>query len=146
MSRRIASSPIVYFGLSGDIGPAALTQLAETTVIPRFERVDGVAAAELRGRFQREIEINLDRDKLAALDMPVSEVVVDVHRGKPRAAGALAAGKRWRARAIASSVHPKRLFGELLPEGAVPDEAAVRMRGWASESATFPTSRDASES
>ncbi len=71
----VASSPIVYFGLSGDISPAALTQLAETTVIPRFERVDGVAAAELRGRFQREIEINLDRDKLAAIDMPVSEVV-----------------------------------------------------------------------
>lgn len=71
----VASSPIVYFGLSGAASPAELTQIAETIVIPRFERVDGVAAAELRGRFQREIEVDLNRDKLAALNMPVSEIV-----------------------------------------------------------------------
>jgi phytoene dehydrogenase-like protein len=34
-------------------------------------------------------------------------------------------------------VHPKLLFGKLLPKGAVPRAVSERMRGWATESATF---------
>lgn len=70
----LASAPIVYLGLSGDVGPAALTRLAETVVIPRLERIDGVAAADLRGGYLREIQVNLKREKLAALGLGVSEV------------------------------------------------------------------------
>jgi phytoene dehydrogenase-like protein len=67
------------------------------------------------------------------LDTPVDEVIVE--GGK--AAGVVAGGRTYRARAVASGVHPKRLFTELLPAGAVPADAATRMRHWASESATF---------
>ena len=49
------------------------------------------------------------------LDTPVEEVIVE----KGRAAGAVAGGKAWRAKAVVAGVHPKRLFTELLPEGAV---------------------------
>ena len=38
---------------------------------------------------------------------------------------------------MVAGVHPKRLFTELLPEGAVAEEPARRMAHWASESATF---------
>ena len=41
------------------------------------------------------------------------------------------------ARAVAAGVHPKLLFTQLLPEGAVPEDAAMRMAHWKSESATF---------
>lgn len=70
----VASAPIVYLGLGGNIGAPALTRLAEDIVVPRLERVNGVAAARLRGGYIREIEVNLDRDKLAALNMGVAEV------------------------------------------------------------------------
>ena len=67
------------------------------------------------------------------LDAPVSEVIVE--RG--RAAGAVAGGKTYRAKAVVAGVHPKLLFTRLLPEGAVAPEPAQRMAHWQSESATF---------
>ena len=67
------------------------------------------------------------------LDTPVEEVIVE----KDRAAGVVAGGTVYRAGAVVSGVHPKRLFTELLPEGATGPETVRRMTHWASESATF---------
>ncbi|HYD13343.1 MAG TPA: NAD(P)/FAD-dependent oxidoreductase [Allosphingosinicella sp.] len=67
------------------------------------------------------------------LEAPVEEVIVE----GDRAVGVVAGGKTWRAKAVVSGVHPKRLFTELLPEGAVSPETTRRMTHWASESATF---------
>jgi phytoene dehydrogenase-like protein len=67
------------------------------------------------------------------LDMAVAEIIVE--GGK--AVGAVAGGKAWRAKAVVAGVHPRRLFAELLPQGAVAADPARRMAHWASESATF---------
>ncbi|HEX8261634.1 MAG TPA: NAD(P)/FAD-dependent oxidoreductase [Allosphingosinicella sp.] len=67
------------------------------------------------------------------LDSPVEEIIVE--RG--RAAGAVAGGRAWRAKAVAANVNPRFLFGSLLPDGAVAAEISRRMAGWAAESATF---------
>ncbi|TMJ18760.1 MAG: NAD(P)/FAD-dependent oxidoreductase [Alphaproteobacteria bacterium] len=67
------------------------------------------------------------------LDSPADEVIVE--RG--RAAGVVAGGKTYRAKAVVAGVHPKLLFTRLLPEGAVAAEPARRMAHWSSESATF---------
>ena len=67
------------------------------------------------------------------LDAPVDEIIVE--RGK--AAGAVAGGSTYRAKAVAAGVNPKLLFGRLLPGGAVSEDVSRRMAGWASESATF---------
>ena len=67
------------------------------------------------------------------LDAPVEEILVE----EGRAAGAVAGGRAYRGRAVAAGVNPKLLFGRLLPEGSVPEEASRRMAHWASESATF---------
>jgi phytoene dehydrogenase-like protein len=67
------------------------------------------------------------------LDCPVEEIIVE--RG--RAAGAVAGGKSYRARAVAANVNPRFLFGSLLPAGSVPVEISRRMAGWGAESATF---------
>lgn len=67
------------------------------------------------------------------LDAPVEEIIVE--RG--RAAGAVAGGKTYRAKAVAANVNPHFLFGSLLAEGAVSPEISRRMSGWAAESATF---------
>jgi phytoene dehydrogenase-like protein len=64
---------------------------------------------------------------------PVDQVIVE--RG--RAAGVVAGGRAYRSRAVAAGLHPQLLFGRLLPDGAVAPEVTQRMRGWASESATF---------
>src|SRR3954471_13604343 len=67
------------------------------------------------------------------LDAPVEEVIVE----NGRAAGAVARGKTYRAKAVAANVNPRALFGELLPEGAIGPDISRRMAGWAAESATF---------
>ena len=67
------------------------------------------------------------------LDAPVEEVIVE----NGAAAGAVAGGRTYRARAVAAGVNPKLLFGRLLPQGAVDAGVSRRMVGWASESATF---------
>jgi phytoene dehydrogenase-like protein len=67
------------------------------------------------------------------LDAPVEEIIVE--RG--RAAGAVAAGKTWRAKAVAANVNPNHLFTKLVPDGAVAPDITRRMAGWAAESATF---------
>lgn len=66
-------------------------------------------------------------------DAPVSEIIVE----KGKAAGAVAGGRIWRAKAVAAGVNPKLLFSQLLPQGAVAPSIDRRMRGWKSESATF---------
>lgn len=71
----VNDQPILYLGLSSELDPIALTRLAEQQIAPQLERVDGVARVTLRGSVRREIQINLNRTKLEALDMGVSEVV-----------------------------------------------------------------------
>jgi phytoene dehydrogenase-like protein len=67
------------------------------------------------------------------LDAPVEEIVVE--RG--RAAGAMAGGRIYRAKAVAANVNPQHLFTALLPDGAVAPDISRRMAGWSAESATF---------
>jgi phytoene dehydrogenase-like protein len=67
------------------------------------------------------------------LDAPVEEVIVE--RG--RAAGVVSGGRTWRAKAVAANLHPKLLFGRLLPDGAVPAEISARIAASPSQSATF---------
>ena len=58
------------------------------------------------------------------LDAPVSEIVVE--RG--RAAGAVAGGNTYRAKAVAAGINPKLLFTRLLPQGAVAPEIGAAWR------------------
>lgn len=71
----VADFPFMYLALESDLEPVKLTQYAEQNVIPRLERVDGVAAVELRGAVRREIQVALDRGKLETLNIGVNEVV-----------------------------------------------------------------------
>jgi len=74
-----------------------------------------------------------DKGVEIVLDAPVEELIVE--RG--RAVGAASRGRAYRARQVAANVNPRLLFEQLVPDGAVDPEIARRMRGWASESATF---------
>ncbi len=71
------------------------------------------------------------------LDQSVSEIIVEADGRGERAVGAVAGGRRFTARAVAAGIHPRRLFEQLLPPGAVDPQIDRRMRGWQSESATF---------
>ncbi len=71
----VSDSPIIFVGLTGELDPVRLTRLAEQTILPRLESVDGVARVRVRGGLRREIQVNLDRTKIEALNLSVGEVV-----------------------------------------------------------------------
>ncbi|HSG70705.1 MAG TPA: efflux RND transporter permease subunit, partial [Planctomycetaceae bacterium] len=71
----ISDQPIMYLSVNSELPGLEVSQMAEQTIIPQFERLDGVARVRLRGHTVREIQVNLLRTKLEALDMGVNEVV-----------------------------------------------------------------------
>ena len=77
----LGSFPIIFGGLSGELDEPALRQLADRELIPRLERVEGVAAAEVRGGLKREIHVLLDADRLRALNISPLQVVNSLRDG-----------------------------------------------------------------
>ncbi|MFN0023160.1 MAG: phytoene desaturase family protein [Parvularculaceae bacterium] len=64
-------------------------------------------------------------------DAAVTEVILE--RGAARGV-VLADGTKIAARAVASNIHPRLLFGGLVPDQALPPEFAARIKGWKSGS------------
>ncbi|MPZ18697.1 MAG: MMPL family transporter [Luteitalea sp.] len=67
--------PIVFIAVAGDFDPVTLRELTENDLMPRFERISGVAAVEVRGGLARQILVELSREKTTALGLPVDQVV-----------------------------------------------------------------------
>lgn len=74
----IASFPVVLLGVSSDIDPIELTQLVDDEVRYRFGRLPGVAQVDMWGGFNREVRIELDPDKVKALEIPINGILAAV--------------------------------------------------------------------
>ncbi len=74
--RRFQSSdiPIVQFHLGAPWPREDLFRFAEDIVLPRLERLDGVASVSLRGVRRRELKVVLDPQRMAAMNVDVREV------------------------------------------------------------------------
>ena len=68
-------SPIVFLNLSSEyLGSAELRRLAEETIEPLLERVEGVASVQTQGGLQRQININIDPVLLASYKLSPDQV------------------------------------------------------------------------
>jgi HAE1 family hydrophobic/amphiphilic exporter-1 len=77
----VSQFPIMFLAVaSSDMDPRQLRHFVEKQVQYRLERVPGVAQFTVRGGLRRQIQVNLDLDKLRALNLPVSQVVDIVRR------------------------------------------------------------------
>eukprot|EP00913_Durusdinium_trenchii_P028281 g26509.t1 len=76
----VSDFPVIYLGLKSNLPPVRLTQLAENSIAPRLENIDGVASIRIRGATRREIQVDIDRTKIEALNMSVAEVVAAIRR------------------------------------------------------------------
>ena len=52
-----------------------MTNLVDDMIVPRLEKVDGVGQVNTYGEATREIQINLDKDKLAAYGITTTDVL-----------------------------------------------------------------------
>lgn len=69
------SQPIVGIGVEGDFDRVTLREMAEIDLVPRLERVEGVASVTVDGGLRRQIRIELSKEKITALDLPVDRVI-----------------------------------------------------------------------
>ncbi|MBP7776748.1 MAG: efflux RND transporter permease subunit [Acidobacteria bacterium] len=69
------SFPIMGIGVEGNYDPVTLREMAQTDLSPRLERVPGVAAVSVDGGLRRQIRVDLSREKITALNLPVDRVV-----------------------------------------------------------------------
>jgi hydrophobic/amphiphilic exporter-1 (mainly G- bacteria), HAE1 family len=66
--------PIMSLGIEGDYDRVTLREIAENQLSTRLERVNGVASVTTGGGLRRQIHIELSKEKVAALDLPVDRI------------------------------------------------------------------------
>jgi HAE1 family hydrophobic/amphiphilic exporter-1 len=69
------SQPIVGIGVEGDFDRVTLREMAEIDLVPRLERVEGVASVTVDGGLRRQIRVELSKEKITALDLPVDRII-----------------------------------------------------------------------
>ena len=67
--------PIMGVGVEGDFDRVALREMAEHDLSPRLERVPGVASVSVEGGLRRQIHVELSKEKVRALDLPVDRII-----------------------------------------------------------------------
>ncbi len=75
-----SDTPILMIALSskGNIGDAALYDIADQMIKPRLEQVNNVGAIDILGGRKREIHVLLDRNKLKNREISVTQVAAQV--------------------------------------------------------------------
>jgi len=71
----LASFAIVYLGVySPDLSPVALREFTEDRIERRLERVPGIASVEIRGGLRRQVQVNLNREKMLNLGLSADRI------------------------------------------------------------------------
>ena len=72
--------PILFMSVSGPMGPAELRELGRRQIKPAFERIQGVASADVAGGLKRQIQVRIDPAKLHAQGLSVDAIVSALSR------------------------------------------------------------------
>ena len=76
-----SATPIISFAVvekDGSLGLAQLKTFVQDEIKPRMERLDGVAAAEVSGGLEREVQVQLSLDRLRALGISPQQVAAAI--------------------------------------------------------------------
>jgi HAE1 family hydrophobic/amphiphilic exporter-1 len=79
--------PIVFAGVTGMKNTMVLREYIEDVVVPRLERLDGVASAAVLGGLMREINVFLDADRLKAQSVSADQVIAALVRENVNVSG-----------------------------------------------------------
>ena len=70
----ISATPVLILGVASSMDPLELRRLIDEQMSFRIERVPGVASMDVWGGLEREIQLNLLADKIAALDLTLDGI------------------------------------------------------------------------
>ncbi len=74
MKFSMSDQPILVAGVSWDGNPDGAYQLVDTVIRPKLEAVPGVSSVQVWGGREREIQVKIDRSKLDARGISLSQV------------------------------------------------------------------------
>jgi len=77
----VANFPIVIFGVHSSLNPVHLATFIDKQVKNRMERIPGVAAMDVWGAYEREIQVNIDGEKIKAMDLSLDQILDRVEEG-----------------------------------------------------------------
>lgn len=69
-----ADLPVMGLGLASTIDPIELRRLIDNQLSYRLQQIPGVAAVEIWGEPEREIQVNLDLDRVRALNLSLTDI------------------------------------------------------------------------
>jgi HAE1 family hydrophobic/amphiphilic exporter-1 len=76
----INATPVLYLGMKGDRSLKQLRFLADTQLKYRMAQVPGVGQVEVTGGDAREIRVNVDKQRLEAWNMSITDVVNAIYK------------------------------------------------------------------
>ncbi|HEY5907293.1 MAG TPA: efflux RND transporter permease subunit, partial [Vicinamibacteria bacterium] len=109
------SSSVITVALSGERSLRELTEIADKTVRPFFERVSGVGDVTIEGGLERAIDVRIDVDRLAAYRIPITAVRTALQRQNAEIPGGnVDAGRREIALRTMGRYDDARAFSNLV--------------------------------
>ncbi|HEY3266037.1 MAG TPA: efflux RND transporter permease subunit [Armatimonadota bacterium] len=75
----ISSEPVIKVGISGTLDPRELRRLTDSTIKDDFAKTPGAAAVYIQGGEQREIQVNVNKARLQAYGMSISQVAAAIN-------------------------------------------------------------------
>ncbi len=76
----LSDMPILFYGITGMDDTIKLREYVKDNVKTRIERLDGVASCWISGGLEREINVFVDRDRLRAYNLSISQVIETIKR------------------------------------------------------------------
>jgi len=130
--------PILLVTVSGTRPAGQLFDLADQTIKPRLEGLDGVASVGQFGGLQREIDVQVDMSQLRAYHVTISQVVQALQRGNlTQPTGSVDAGtRRFDIRVVGEVQTPAELANLIVTPGT---DTPVRVGDVAQVVDTFKT-------
>ena len=72
----MSQMPIMRLIVSGDESSDTLTRIAEDTIQPRLERVDGIASSEIGGGETKEVKVDVSLNRLEAYNLSIASIAM----------------------------------------------------------------------
>ena len=76
----MSDMPILFYGITGMDDTIKLRKYLKDNIKTRIERLDGVASCWISGGLEREINVFVDRDRLSAYNLSISQVIETLKR------------------------------------------------------------------
>ncbi|HEY3268620.1 MAG TPA: efflux RND transporter permease subunit [Armatimonadota bacterium] len=107
----IAGGPVLTIGMPGTLPASVLRHIADTTVKDAFAKVPGAAAVYVDGGEVREIQVQVDKDRLQAYGMSLSQVVNAINQQNLNIPGGSVkeTGREYAVRMVGEFTDPRQI-------------------------------------